>query len=106
MICSVDGGTRPVSSVITRACGAAWRTRSVTITSSRCRLLSTAMEEPNSWSASATISREAARGSKCLTGFALIKGIIGAGDGIRTRDIDLGKVALYQLSYSRLCYED
>jgi hypothetical protein len=25
----------------------------------------------------------------------------GAGDGIRTRDIDLGKVALYQLSYSR-----
>ena len=27
---------------------------------------------------------------------------IGAGDGIRTRDIDLGKVALYQLSYSRL----
>ena len=28
-------------------------------------------------------------------------GRIGAGDGIRTRDIDLGKVALYQLSYSR-----
>lgn len=28
--------------------------------------------------------------------------MIGAGDGIRTRDIDLGKVALYQLSYSRL----
>jgi hypothetical protein len=27
---------------------------------------------------------------------------IGAGDGIRTRDINLGKVALYQLSYSRL----
>ena len=25
----------------------------------------------------------------------------GAGDGTRTRDIDLGKVALYQLSYSR-----
>ena len=25
-----------------------------------------------------------------------------AGDGIRTRDINLGKVALYQLSYSRL----
>jgi hypothetical protein len=25
----------------------------------------------------------------------------GAGDEIRTRDIDLGKVALYQLSYSR-----
>ncbi len=29
-------------------------------------------------------------------------GVNGAGDGIRTRDIDLGKVALYQLSYSRL----
>ena len=28
----------------------------------------------------------------------------GAGDGIRTRDIDLGKVALYQLSYSRWCF--
>ena len=31
-----------------------------------------------------------------------LKWMIGAGDGIRTRDIDLGKVALYQLSYSRL----
>jgi hypothetical protein len=28
--------------------------------------------------------------------------VYGAGDGIRTRDINLGKVALYQLSYSRL----
>ena len=27
--------------------------------------------------------------------------VYGAGDGIRTRDINLGKVALYQLSYSR-----
>jgi hypothetical protein len=27
--------------------------------------------------------------------------VVGAGDGIRTRDINLGKVALYQLSYSR-----
>ena len=27
--------------------------------------------------------------------------VLGAGDGIRTRDINLGKVALYQLSYSR-----
>ena len=27
---------------------------------------------------------------------------VGAGDGVRTRDINLGKVALYQLSYSRL----
>ena len=31
----------------------------------------------------------------------LFSGFFGAGDGIRTRDIDLGKVALYQLSYSR-----
>jgi hypothetical protein len=30
-----------------------------------------------------------------------MEGTNGAGDGIRTRDIDLGKVALYQLSYSR-----
>jgi hypothetical protein len=29
-------------------------------------------------------------------------GFTGAGDGIRTRDINLGKVALYQLSYSRV----
>jgi hypothetical protein len=28
--------------------------------------------------------------------------VTGAGDGIRTRDINLGKVALYQLSYSRV----
>ena len=28
----------------------------------------------------------------------------GAGDEVRTRDLDLGKVALYQLSYSRLRY--
>ena len=27
----------------------------------------------------------------------------GAGDGIQTRDLHLGKVALYQLSYSREC---
>ena len=26
----------------------------------------------------------------------------GAGDGVRTRDLNLGKVALYQLSYSRI----
>jgi hypothetical protein len=32
---------------------------------------------------------------------AFAKAQSGAGDGIRTRDIDLGKVALYQLSYSR-----
>ncbi len=29
--------------------------------------------------------------------------LFGARDGIRTRDPDLGKVVLYQLSYSRLC---
>lgn len=28
-----------------------------------------------------------------------------ADDGIRTRDIDLGKVVLYQLSYIRVCQE-
>ena len=27
----------------------------------------------------------------------------GAGEGIRTLDINLGKVALYQLSYTRTC---
>ena len=32
-----------------------------------------------------------------------IRGWNGAGDRIRTGDIDLGKVALYQLSYSRAC---
>jgi hypothetical protein len=30
-----------------------------------------------------------------------LRGKFGAGDRIRTGDIDLGKVALYQLSYSR-----
>ena len=28
--------------------------------------------------------------------------ILGAGDEVRTRDLDLGKVALYQLSYFRI----
>ncbi len=41
-----------------------------------------------------------------LTPRAVIFKIFGAGDGIRTRDIDLGKVALYQLSYSRLRVEN
>ena len=27
--------------------------------------------------------------------------LVGAGDGLRTRYLDLGKVALYQVSYSR-----
>ena len=31
----------------------------------------------------------------------ILRNQVGAGDGIRPRDIDLGKVALYQLSYSR-----
>ena len=30
-----------------------------------------------------------------------LSGISGAGNGSRTRDLNLGKVALYQLSYSR-----
>ena len=30
----------------------------------------------------------------------------GAGNEARTRDINLGKVALYQLSYSRIFFED
>ena len=29
-------------------------------------------------------------------------GYVGAGDGIRTRDQELGKLLLYQLSYARL----
>jgi hypothetical protein len=37
-----------------------------------------------------------------LTDFGIGAEEDGAGDGIRTRDINLGKVALYQLSYSRL----
>ena len=32
--------------------------------------------------------------------------IIGAGNEIRTRDLNLGKVALYQLSYSRMEWYD
>ena len=31
---------------------------------------------------------------------------VGAGDGVRTRDLNLGKVALCQLSYSRPCTTD
>jgi hypothetical protein len=31
-----------------------------------------------------------------------IRGKFGAGNEVRTRDLDLGKVALYQLSYTRL----
>ncbi len=32
--------------------------------------------------------------------------MIGAEDEIRTRDLNLGKVALYQLSYFRMCYKN
>ena len=39
--------------------------------------------------------------AKISGGMAYFVAFLGAGDGIRTRDIDLGKVALYQLSYSR-----
>ena len=50
------------------------------------------------------ISREDERGSKGISWRTIFENdrMTGAGDGIRTRDIDLGKVALYQLSYSRL----
>ena len=34
------------------------------------------------------------------------KGIVGAGDESRTRDLNHGKVALYQLSYSRMSCEE
>ena len=34
----------------------------------------------------------------------LLSQILRATDGTRTRDLDLGKVALYQLSYCRNCY--
>ena len=40
----------------------------------------------------------------CQTkGEALLPRMSGAGDESRTRDLNLGKVALYQLSYSRVC---
>ena len=31
------------------------------------------------------------------------RSVLGAGNEARTRDLNLGKVALYQLSYSRAC---
>src|SRR5580698_8338328 len=102
MIVLVEGGIRPVSSVRTRVFGATFNTRSVTMTSSRWKLLRTAREGPNSRMAAETISRVEARRSKIRRAFCPAKWMIGAGDGIRTRDIDLAKVALYQLSYSRL----
>jgi hypothetical protein len=40
--------------------------------------------------------------TRCLTRYRKAGERNGAGDGIRTRDINLGKVALYQLSYSRV----
>ncbi len=41
---------------------------------------------------------------RALKNFDLI--LFGAGDGIRTRDPDLGKVVLYQLSYTRIPNSD
>ncbi len=35
-----------------------------------------------------------------------MSGFVGAGDGIRTRDLYLGKVSLYQLSHSRSSDDD
>src|SRR5690606_20041906 len=43
--------------------------------------------------------RQAPAGPKSLT--RIRRGEIGAGNEVRTRDLNLGKVALYQLSYSR-----
>ena len=37
---------------------------------------------------------------------AQMSGFSGAGDGIRTRDLYLGKVSLYQLSHSRINDDD
>ena len=49
------------------------------------------------------VSRSVDAASSNLSGHKMrrVSWLFGAGDGIRTRDIDLGKVALYQLSYSR-----
>ena len=38
-----------------------------------------------------------------MEGYELTSSKSGAGDETRTRDINLGKVALYQLSYTRAC---
>ena len=38
---------------------------------------------------------------KSLTQLVCFQGLLRAGDGTRIRDIQLGKLALYQLSYSR-----
>lgn len=36
----------------------------------------------------------------------VIRQRIGAADGVRTRDLELGKLALYQLSYRRIVLRD
>jgi hypothetical protein len=36
-----------------------------------------------------------------LVKYEVFRGYLGAGDGIRTRDQELGKLLLYQLSYAR-----
>src|SRR5580658_6804377 len=64
MIWLVEGGTRPVSSVRMRVEGAVFSTRSVTMTSSRWKLLRTARDGPNSAMAAEMVSREDERGRK------------------------------------------
>ncbi len=45
--------------------------------------------------------REVDDGTRHEKSPSFLRGFFEAGDGIRTRDPDLGKVVLYQLSYSR-----
>ena len=58
------------------------------------------------WSFGAEVGAElsdstVAIGSKRLSEGLLTIQLVGAGNEARTRDLDLGKVALYQLSYTR-----
>src|SRR3954469_9002758 len=88
---------------------------SMMIMPSRWKLVSTASEPANSAAAEAITCRAASimtcRAAstgviwllqRCLERGKVAETRNGAGDGIGTRDINLGKVALYQLSYSRL----
>src|SRR3954471_17048424 len=80
---------------------------SMMIMPSRWKLVSTASEPANSAAAEAITCRAASTGviwliQRCSEREKVAETRNGAGDGIRTRDINLGKVALYQLSYSRL----
>ena len=71
----------------------------------RWKLVRIASEEPNSEIA-AWITSWTGKGLNLhlqdVSGIRNCKEKFGAGDEIRTRDINLGKVALYQLSYSRV----